>query len=347
MDWVKITDKYSQMLEEHLKKYFAQLSYETEQYHPFINRVYNNIAEYTLRKDKRLASTYTLIVYSGYKGAIDDAILSACSSIELYRHSILLHDDLVDEEDLRRGGKVFHELFEDYDKKLGDKTAIFTGNIAFTLAIQKLSSSQFEKSKVAKVVDILNESFLEINESQILDLLFEYKNPDVKEWYIMASKRAATLFRSTMLIGAVLGDAPKEDIPILVEAAENIGYAFDIQDDIIDTFASKDQYGRTPAGDIIKAKKPLHIIYALEMADDETLKLLRKVGSSRKISDKDLKNIQQGITACGALDAAKERSRIHAENARKLIEQVKITDETKEFFNSLLTFVTNSLDWYK
>jgi hypothetical protein len=51
MDWIEITDKYSQMLEEHLKKYFVQISYETEQYHPFINRVYNSIAEYTLRKD--------------------------------------------------------------------------------------------------------------------------------------------------------------------------------------------------------------------------------------------------------------------------------------------------------
>ena len=83
------------------------------------------------------------------------------------------------------------------------------------------------------------------------------------------------------------------------------------------------------------------------MADDETLKLLRNIGASQQISDKDLKTIQQGITACGALDAAKERSRIHAEKARKLIKQVKMTDETKEFFNSLLTFVTTSLDWYK
>jgi geranylgeranyl diphosphate synthase type II len=85
-----------------------------------------------------------------------------------------------------------------------------------------------------------------VNESQVLDLLFEYKTPDVNEWYVMASKRAASLFKASLLVGAVLADASEKDLRLLGEAAEHIGYCFDIQDDIIDTFASEEQYGRRP-----------------------------------------------------------------------------------------------------
>ncbi|MFQ6135015.1 MAG: polyprenyl synthetase family protein [Nitrososphaerales archaeon] len=347
MSWVETADRYGKMIEEHLKKYFSTLSPEAERYHRFIHRVYDNLAEYILRRGKRLASTYTLITYSGYRGGVDEAILRVCSGIELYRHSILLHDDLVDGEELRRGGRVFQRLFEGYDERLGDGVAVFTGDIAYTLAVQRLFSSGFERGRLARVVMLLNEGFLRVNESQILDLLFEYKEPDVEEWYTMASKRAASLFKTTILIGAVLGDAPEDDVPILTEAAENIGYSFDIQDDIIDTFASKAQYGREPAGDIVQGKKPLHIVYALKMADDDTLNLLRRVRSNRRISGDELKAIRRGIRSCGALNAAKERSRFHAEKANELIAQVGITGEAKEFFNSLLTFVKDSLDWYK
>ncbi len=347
MSWVETADRYSKMIEEHLKEYFYSLNLEAERYHQFIHKTYDNLAEYTLRRGKRLASTYTLITYSGYQGGVDEAILRACSGIELYRHSILLHDDLVDKEELRRGGKVFHSLFDGYDERLGVGVAVFTGNIAYTLAVQKIFSSGFERSRLARAVMLLNAGFLSVNESQILDLLFEYTEPDVEEWYTMASKRAASLFKTTILIGAVLGDAPEDDILVLTEAAENIGYSFDIQDDIIDTFASRDQYGREPAGDIVRGKKPLHIVYALKMADDNTLALLREVRSKRRISEDELETIRRGLRSCGALDAAKEKSRLHAQKASEQIEQAGMTDEAKEFFKSLLTFVKDSLDWYK
>lgn len=98
------------------------------------------------------------------------------------------------------------------------------------------------------------DGFKEVNESQILDLLFEYKDVDVGEWYTMASKRAASLFKTTTLTGAILANAPPEDIGLLKEVGMHIGYAFNIQDDIIDLFASKKQYGRDPGRDVLFEK---------------------------------------------------------------------------------------------
>ncbi len=335
------------MIENHIKKYLSCLDRESEQYHWFVHRVYDNLAEYVLRRGRRLASTSTLIIYLGYKGKIDEHILRACSAIELYRHSILLHDDLVDKEDLRRGGKVFHHLFNNYDEEMGKGVAIFAGNIAYVLAVQNLFSSGFQRSKLERAAELMNADFLAVNESQMLDLLFEYETPDVEEWYIMASKKAASLFKTTILIGAMLGDAPEDDIPILTQAAENIGYSFDIQDDIIDTFAAKEQYGRKPAGDITRGKKPLHIVYTLKMANNDALKMLKSIKSKGFISKNDLDIVRQIIRSCGALGAAKERSRYHTEQAIDLMERLKITQESKDFFKSLMKFVESSLDWYK
>ena len=181
----------------------------------------------------------------------------------------------------------------------------------------------------------------------MLDLLFEYKKPDVEEWRAMASTRAAALFRTTILAGAILGEAPEGDLDLLREAAAHVGYAFDIQDDIIDTFASEEQYGRPPGGDLVRGKKPLHVVYAMKLADEEDLKTLRGLVGKRGLTREELEAARRVIRETGALDAAKDESRRHAEAAKELIAKTSMGDETKEFFSSFISYIGQSLDWYK
>jgi len=348
MSWEETIDKYGALIEEKLRQYFAEAVNAAKAYHPFIEKVYSNLEEFVLRKGKRLASCSTLLTYKGYAGDIDDRILKACVGIELYRHCILVHDDLIDKDNLRRGGKTLHRLFaEKYDKRFGEGTAVFVGDILYTLALQSLLNSGFPEEKLNRVAFLLSEGYRDVNESQILDLLFEYKKPDVEEWYTMASKRAGSLFKVTILVGAILANAPESDLEVLGEAATHIGYSFDIQDDIIDTFTSLKQYGRPPGGDIALGKKPLHLIYTLRLADQDGLDTLKNLVGREQISLKDLKMVRAVIRECGALEAAKEKSRKHAEKAKALIAQTGLNDDTKEFFASFITYIEESLDWYK
>jgi len=298
------------------------------------------------RRGKRLASCSTLLVYNGFNKEIDDRILHVCVGIELYRHSILVHDDLVDRDELRRGDSTIHKKYsQEHDTRFGDGLAVFAGNILYALALKALTSSGFEPSKVVQVLDMLNDAFRAVNESQILDLLFEYEKPDVNEWYVMASKRAASLFKASLLIGAVLADASDKDLQLLQEAGEHIGYCFDIQDDIIDTFASEEQYGRKPGGDISKHKKPLHVVYAYMMADPAQLEMIESAAHMGILEDLD--RTRKVISDCGALEAAKSRSREHAESAKKLISETNMSAEVKDFFISFIDYVKESLNWYK
>ena len=338
---------YGLAIEERLKKFFNKLIEDAESYHPIIGNVYSTLKEYVLRRGKRIASYTTLLTYQGYKAVEDERIMCACMGIELYRHSILVHDDLVDRDTVRRGGKTVHKTFQEkYGERFGEGAAIFLGNIAYTLAQKALLESGFEDWKMAKVMKIVSEEYRAVNESQILDLIFEQKDVSEKEWYTMASKRAASLFKTSILTGAILAEASEEDISILDEAAEHIGYAFDIQDDIIDTYASQEQYGRPPCGDFKLAKKPLHVALALnsenKAASDKLKALLGK-----KLNKREVETVRSLIKDTSALEKAKEHARKHVKEAGNLIAKTKLNSESKQLYNQLLNYIEESLEWYK
>jgi len=348
MSWEKVLDQYDVLIEKKLEEFFEKVKDEAKTYHPFIEKVYSDIEEFVLRKGKRLASYSTFITYKSYTDVMDNRIMKVCVGIELYRHCILVHDDLVDKDLLRRGKKTLHEVFaEYYDDRLGEGTAVFVGNIIYALALQALLNSGFAQGKTERVASLLSEGYRNVNESQTLDLLFEYTEPDINEWYVMASRRAASLFKTTILAGAILGNAPEKDVGILGEAATNIGYSFDIQDDIIDTFASPGQYGREPGGDVANRKKPLHLIYALKLVDRKNLNTLKDLVGKKPLLPKDLEMIKATIRESGALRATKEKSKNHAKKARLLIAQTSLSDEAKNFFANLIKYIGESLEWYK
>lgn len=203
-------DRYTSLIDRKLEGHFRSLKEAAGEYHRFTLETYENLEEYVLRRGKRLASCSTLLTYKGYAGDVDERILNIGVGIELYRHSILVHDDLVDEDEVRRGGKSFHQLSCGVrGPKFGEGVAVFMGDAAYALSLEAILSSGFSGEALLRVVQLLAEGYREMNESQVLDLLFEQKEPDVEGWYAMASKRAASLFKATMLTGAILGGAPE------------------------------------------------------------------------------------------------------------------------------------------
>ncbi len=343
--WENTLDKYSVKIEENLSDFLKTEIDHVSSYHSFIERLYKDLYEFIFRGGKRLASCSSLLIYKGYTNKVDERILSVCSAMELYRHSILVHDDLIDNDNLRRGAMTIHKLYlKNENFRFGNGVAVFAGNILYTLSIKSLFNSGFESNKILNVLKILNNAFQDVNESQLLDLLFECNVPSVDNWYVMASKRAVSLFEASMSIGAILADVSNKEIQLLRKAAEHIGYCFDIQDDIIDTFASEEQYGKRPGGDLSKNKKPLHIIYTLKMANKSQIKFIRN--AIQKDPFQNLPNIRRIVSGCGALEKAKKRSIEHANHAKRLILMTKLDDAVKKFFISFIDYVKDSLDWY-
>ncbi len=345
MGFEEVLDRYGRLIDADLTKQLSSVAFQGRAYHALIGRMYDSLMEYTLRKGRRLASCSTLVAYDGYAGSVDDRIIRVGSGMEIYRHAILVHDDLVDSDPVRRGGRTYHRLMEaGYDERFGSGAAIFAGNMMFSLALQTVLSSRFDSEKLVTAVGTLLTQFRNVNESQVLDLEFEYGSPDVSEWNVMASKRATTLFRATLGIGAALAGAPEKEIRTLSEAGEHIGYAFDIQDDIIDTFASAEQYGRVPGADILRGKKPLHIVLAIRR-DEGFASMLREMRVGKRPMD--IEQVRKGVSSSGALEEAKKISRDHADAGSGLISQTGMKEESRQFFVSFIDYVKDSLEWYK
>jgi len=346
-DWRDELKVYEGLIEERVLSIMREESGKASKYHPFIGRLYRDLEEFILRRGRRLASCSTLITYKGFKGAVDERILSICAGMELYRHSILVHDDLADGDELRRYAPTLHRIYaEGYDEAFGGNVALFAGNILYALAVRIIGDSGFGSEASLNVLRIISKAFQDVNESQILDALFEYGWPDPGEWYLMASKRAASLFKAALLIGGTLAGASPEDLDLLNLAAEHMGYCFDIQDDLIDTFTTEDQYGKAPGGDIAGRKKPLHIIYTGRMAEEPERNLLDEV-MGRRPSSRELEEIRRLIVESGALEETRRRLEHHAGLAGKFISETSMMDGSKAFFLSLIDYIRGSLDWYR
>lgn len=340
---MNLVDKYSETIGVYTSRILEEFTVEAQRYHPVISDIYKAIEEYVGRRGKRIASTGFLAVYTGYRGKIDDEALKIAAAIEVYRHSILVHDDLVDEDRERRGGKAMHVTLAE---KLGERfglSSVFVGNILYALSSKLIAESGFSKDEKLRILELQAEAYREVNESQILDLAFEFTKPNEEEWYTMASRRAASLFKLSFKAGGILGGASEEDVRLLEEAAFHVGAAFDIQDDLIDLIASEDEYGRKPGGDLAKRKKPLYIVYYLETGGKELQQLLGK----GELSYGELEKARSILREKGILDKTVDRALLHAEEALKILRRTEINEEGIRVIEELLELITRKTDWYR
>jgi geranylgeranyl pyrophosphate synthase len=304
-----------------------------------VGDLYDSISEFVLRGGKRIASFSTLLVCRGYDFHDTRSLAAVCEGLEFYRHSILVHDDLVDDDALRRGSPTLHRKYSDRrDSRLGIGAAVLAGNIMFCLGIDRVLDSGLLPQTANRVVGEIIEANQRVNESQSLDLLMEGTEADLGTWQAMASKRAASLFSATMRVGGIMSGA-QADLDALGDAGAEMGYVFDIQDDIIDTFASREDYGRNVGSDLKTLKRPLHVVLALQRATEEEKAVFYSPSS-------DLERVKEIMTRTGAVEEAKAIAEEHAGRALALIQATGMRPETKGLFEALMAYMGKSLRWY-
>lgn len=331
-------DRHSRWAESNLSRFLAE-SGRRSGYHPFVRDIHKSIREFALRGGKRIASFTVAVVCRGYGFDDPDALRVVCDAIELYRHCILIHDDLVDGDDTRRGGPTLNRKFsERRDQRLGLGCSVFAGNIALCLCMSRILDSRLRTDVAHRIVREINRAYSDVNESQALDLWMEGTDADVETWRRMASRRAASLFRATLRVGATLWGAQR-DLEALGKAGQEMGFAFDIQDDIIDVFATVQGYGRQPGSDMKTLKRPLHVVLALRDASADQLAALRS-------PETDLQTLKAILQDTGAVEEAKEIAARHASRALRLIKKTGMNREAKDLFASLMAYMGQSLQWY-
>lgn len=214
---------------------------------------------------KRIRPVLMLMAYNLYREDVK-SILQPATGIEVYHNYTLLHDDLMDRADMRRGKATVHKVWN-------DNVAILSGDAMLVLAYQFMAQCASEKLK--DVMDLFSLTALEICEGQQLDMEFEQRK-DVKEGeYIeMIRLKTSVLLAASLKIGAILGGASKEDADALYDFGVNLGLAFQLKDDLLDVYGDPLRFGKNIGGDILCNKKTYLVIKAFEHANTEQEALL-------------------------------------------------------------------------
>lgn len=231
--------------------------------------------EYVLEEGgKRLRPTLLLLAYSIYREDLNRA-MPAAIGLETYHNHTLLHDDLMDHADMRRGRPTVH-------RKWDENTAVLSGDTMLIMAFRHVMECRCEKSTEA--LQLFAQTAQEICEGQQYDVNFETRNNvTVGEYLEMIRLKTAVFLACAAKMGALIANADAADCEALYAFAERIGLAFQIQDDYLDVYGDPKVFGKKIGGDILCGKKTFLLINAFNKADDATRKRLQALLDNHKM----------------------------------------------------------------
>ena len=210
---------------------------------------------------KRLRPVMVLLAYNLFNDDIEKAFPAALA-IEVFHNFTLLHDDIMDKADMRRGQAVVH-------KKFSENAAILSGDAMSILAYQYILKT--DVPDVREVTQLFSQTAIEICEGQQYDMDFEnHLDVTIGEYLEMIRLKTAVLLACSLKAGALIAGADGKIAQSLYEFGINLGLAFQLQDDLLDVFADEVKFGKTIGGDIAANKKTFLLLKALELATGDT-----------------------------------------------------------------------------
>jgi geranylgeranyl diphosphate synthase type II len=255
---------------------------------------------------KRLRPLLVLLSTKAVGGNFNQ-VYNAAAAVEMLHNFTLVHDDIMDNADKRRGRLTLH-------KKYNNNTAILVGDSLLSVAYEYLLKDCNGNSK--EVLSAFTQGLVDVCEGQSMDTDFELKKRvTIKEYLLMISKKTAAMAEMCCRIGATLGGGTKKQITALSNYGKNLGIAFQIQDDLLDISADEKEFGKTIGGDLREGKKTYLFIKALEKATGEERKQLLKVISNKGIRKTQVKNFKLLYEKLGVLSDAKKEIKKYTNSA--------------------------------
>lgn len=263
------------------------------------------------------------------------AALSQAAAIEMFHNFTLLHDDVMDNADLRRGKPTVC-------RKWDNNTAILSGDTMLTLATQLLVEG-VAPDKAARLLDIFNRAAIGVYEGQQYDMEFESRNDVTEEEYIdMIRLKTSVLLGCAAQLGAEIGDAEEQQGMALYGFAMNLGIAFQLQDDWLDVYGDPAVFGKATGGDIMNNKKTFLLIKAMELAEGNDKKNLQYW---LDIKDADPEKKISAVTAIydslGIGDICQKSVEKHNAEALRCLGKSGLTAEAAGFFKEFDRMVMN------
>jgi geranylgeranyl diphosphate synthase type I len=272
----------------------------------FSSDVLNQVRELTLRAGKRLRPALLMngAALFDESSARTSAVVDACAALELLHTYFLIHDDIMDDDDTRRGGPSAHAALSGIsgERRLGSSLAILAGDLAVALHQFLLANLSAKPPLLQKVLGLFASMHLEVIHGQTLDLTGSSQAEQ-----IAIRKTASYTTVGPLSIGATLADAPLREVKKIASIALPLGIAFQLRDDLIGVFGSFEVIGKPVGTDLKNGKRTFLVDKGLSLADQREKQLIEAVFGKRDAGDDEVARACEALVRCGALESCQNR----------------------------------------
>ena len=294
--------------------------------------LYNPVSYFLALEGKRIRPILTLLSCDLFDGNYKDS-LDAALAVEVFHNFSLVHDDIMDEAPLRRGNQTVHQKWD-------LSTAILSGDVMLILAYQLFEN--YNKNIFVALAKLFSKTAVEVCEGQQLDIDFSKLNDINSTKYLnMIELKTAVLIGASMKMGAIVAKASDNEQENIYEFGKNLGIAFQIQDDFLDTFGDEKKFGKVIGGDIIENKKTLLYVKSMEIFTEQDKTELTKLYSSTHLDEsKKIEEVKELFLKYNIPSIIENEINYYTQLAFKKLDNLNINDHKKDFLfdfgNSLM-----------
>jgi geranylgeranyl diphosphate synthase, type I len=271
--------------------------------------IHDALTDYVLRGGKRMRGALALLGCEA-AGAPPDLARNASLGLELLHAYLLIHDDFMDGDELRRGGPTLHITLGKRSAHLGDSLAVLAGSLCEAWAVELLLSSPVEPARTLSAARLLSAALQSVILGQSLDLAAPFEPPldDAGVARLQALKTGSYTFELPLRIGAVLAGASAAVVDSLEGFARPLGIAFQLADDLLGTLGSTEVTGKPSGSDLREGKRTLLVARALRMASPADAALLRETLGKRDLPESGVEAARAVLIRSGAADSCREEA---------------------------------------
>ncbi|KXB01229.1 hypothetical protein AKJ41_02260 [candidate division MSBL1 archaeon SCGC-AAA259O05] len=283
---------------------------------------------------KRLRPVLTLTAAEAVGGNSRKVVKSA-AAMEILHTFTLVHDDIMDQDDFRRGAKTTHKVWN-------EAMAINAGDALFAKVFRALTenvkSEALSLDETVQLFDTISETSFEICQGQAMDLGFEKRKKVTESEYLkMVGKKTGALIEASTKTGAILGRGEPNEVKALADYGRLLGIAFQIHDDFLGVAGEQEKVGKPVGSDIREGKWTFLTVHAYEKASQEDRKDLQEVLGKSDATDEELDRVIEIFRRTGAIDFARSKSKDLVEQAKSKLDVIP-DSESKDFLLELANF---------
>ncbi|MXV50449.1 polyprenyl synthetase family protein [Pedobacter sp. HMF7647] len=271
---------------------------------------------------KRMRPVFLLMACDLFGGSVLSA-LDAAVGIEMFHNFTLMHDDIMDKAPIRRGKETVHV-------KWNENVAILSGDIMFVEAYKLMI--KVEDNILRDVLKVFGDTAASVCQGQQIDMNYEQTDEvSVDEYLEMIRLKTAVLLAGALEIGSLIGNAGHENAQTMYQFGENLGIAFQLQDDILDVYGDPEKFGKQVGGDILSNKKTFLLIKALEDAGElDNEELSYWINAENPEPQTKIQSVTSIYNRLGIRQLAEQEMNRHAEKALQYLEALPVDADKKQ-----------------